>query len=392
MGAFGAAQTFFNHIGSSLGDGAVGVYDHATGDTDGAQISQEDANRHDGAARAMLKGTLGGDHGLVATAGQAAADKLYAQEYPAAAAELNQDAAGQRAKAKAGVIDQAYNDPFGDLAIVAPVAGAGRLAALGRLSKALEAANAAGDGARAARIGKAMEALQGGKVGAAARKLPAKSQATLAKAQAAVAKHRERKLQAQRMAAPGEMQERWRSQSGGGGGHGQPALAHASGGGRNSTRAIGKPGGKSGVMQMVRQGKLTGRPTRINLGEQKDNIQALTREKESAQTLVKNGYDVEQNPPPPGNGKNPDYRIDTGNGPEYYDNYAPSTSNVRNIGATIQKKVADRQADRIVANLDDTNVTSEQLRAQLVKWNGPDCPDLKEVLAIKNGQVVHIYP
>ncbi len=255
MGAFGAAQTFFNHIGSSLGDGAVGVYDHATGDTDHEKAVLDDANRHDDAARAMLKGTLGGDHGLVATAGQAAADKWYAHQYPAAAGELNQDAAGQRAKAKAGVIDQAYNDPFGDLAIVAPVAGAGRLAALGRLSKALEAANAAGDGARAARIGKAMEALNGGRAGAAlrdmqeaaSRKLSAKGQATLARGKAAVTKHRERKLQAQRMAAPGEMQARWRSQGGGGGGHGQPALAGVSGGGGKSTRAIGKPG----IMQMV---------------------------------------------------------------------------------------------------------------------------------------------
>ncbi len=83
---------------------------------------------------------------------------------------------------------------------------------------------------------------------AATKKLSAKGQATLAKGQAAVTKHRERKLQAQRMAAPGEMQQRWRSQGGGGGGHGQPALAGVSDApGGKSTAAIGKPS----VMQMA---------------------------------------------------------------------------------------------------------------------------------------------
>ncbi len=95
-----------------------------------------------------------------------------------------------------------------------------------------------------------MEALQGGKAGAASRKLSAKGQATLARGKAAVTKHRERKLNAQRMAAPGEMQERWRKQGGGSGGQGQPALAGVSGGGGKSTRAIGKP---SDMMQMARR-------------------------------------------------------------------------------------------------------------------------------------------
>jgi len=200
MGAFGAAQTFFNHIGNSLGDGVVGVYDHATGDTDHEKAVLDDAKTEDATTRTMLKGSLGGDDGLIATAGQAAADKIYAREYPAAAGELDKDAAGQMAKAKAGVIDQAYNDPFGDLAMVAPVGAAGRLAALGRLGKMMEAAQAAGDGTRAARIGKAMEALRGGKAGAAlreaqeaaSRKLSAKGQAIRERVRAAVTRQQER--------------------------------------------------------------------------------------------------------------------------------------------------------------------------------------------------------
>ncbi len=324
---------------------------------------------------------------------------------------MRQEGGAALHRANQYIEDMAYKDPAGFAANVLPLAAVGRAAALGRIGKLADGAEAGaraeaavGNTAKAARLSQqaaryreAIHLARGGKAGAAVRdaqaqateKLSASTKATLAKAKAAAAKRKERKLNERRMAAPGKLKERWRNQSGGSGGsHGQPALAGVSGGEGGGTKAIGKPG----TMQMVGQGKLTGKPTRINPGEQQDNIQALTREKESAQTLVDNGYNVEQNPPPPGNGKNPDYRIDAGNGPEYYDNYAPSTSNVRNIGATIQKKVADRQADRIVANLDDTSVTPEQLRAQLVKWNGPECPDLKEVLAIKGGQVVRIYP
>jgi len=140
------------------------------------------------------------------------------------------------------------------------------------------------------------------------------------------------------------------------------------------------------------QGKLTGRPARINPDDAPENIQALTRENESAQTLVDHGYDVEQRPPTLPNGRNPDYRIDTGSGPEYYDNYAPTTPKARNIGDTIKEKVDKGQADRIVVNLNDSPVTPEQLQTQLRDWTGPDTPNLKEVLTIKNGQIIRVYP
>ncbi len=139
-------------------------------------------------------------------------------------------------------------------------------------------------------------------------------------------------------------------------------------------------------------GTLSGKPTEINPDDAPENIQALTRENESAQTLAGNGYNVEQNPPTLPNGKNPDYRIDSGSGPEYYDNYAPTTSKIRNIGDTIQGKVASGQTDRVVVNLDDSPVTPEQLQTQLKEWTGPANPGLKEVLTIKNGQVIRVYP
>ncbi len=108
--------------------------------------------------------------------------------------------------------------------------------------------------------------------------------------------------------------------------------------------------------------------------------------------MANNGYNVEQNPATLPNGKNPDYRIDTGSGPEYYDNYAPTTSNVRNMGDTIEGKINSGQTENVVVNLDDSPATPDQLQSQLQTWNGPANPGLKQVLAIKNGQVVRIYP
>ncbi len=104
-----------------------------------------------------------------------------------------------------------------------------------------------------ARGGKAGAALRDAKAQAAS-KLSAGSKATLAKAQAAAAKRRDHKLNAQRMASPGKLKDRWRNQGSGGGGQGQPALAGVTGGGGGGTKAIGKPGGKSGVMQTVSHG------------------------------------------------------------------------------------------------------------------------------------------
>jgi len=270
MGALGAAQTFFNGIGNSLGDGIVGAYDHATGDTDHEQAVLDDAKAQDEKTRRMLLGLGGGEHGLAATLGQAAADKLFAQQYPAAASELDRDAAGQWAQAKAGVADQAYNDPLGDLALVVP---GGRAAVVSRLEKAAAGARAAGDLGQAARLERAVSALNGGRAGAAvrdaqaaaARKLSAGGKASLAKGRAAVGKYRERKAAGGRdphdplaphtpgslakgQAAAG-MRGKWHDGAPGkGAGQGQPALAHAGGGGSGKTsRPIGRPG----VMQMA---------------------------------------------------------------------------------------------------------------------------------------------
>jgi hypothetical protein len=144
-------------------------------------------------------------------------------------------------------------------------------------------------------------------------------------------------------------------------------------------------GGEGGPT--AKKGSLTGRPTHPDPNDRRpEYIRSIQRENESARALADNGYHVEQNPPKRPNGKEPDYRI---NG-EYYDCYSPSTSNARNIAKRIQdNKVLVEQADRIVLNLEDSNVGLEAMKRQLVEW---PIPGLKEVLVIKNGKVIPLYP
>jgi hypothetical protein len=108
-------------------------------------------------------------------------------------------------------------------------------------------------------------------------------------------------------------------------------------------------------------GSLTGTPTEIPPRASPEEIRALTRENESAQTLRDNGHNVEQNPDVPGP-KNPDYRV---NG-ETCDCYSPSTNNVRNIWDTMSSKVASGQANSLVINLSDSSATAAELQQYMV--------------------------
>ncbi|WP_222426549.1 hypothetical protein [Amycolatopsis rhizosphaerae] len=94
---------------------------------------------------------------------------------------------------------------------------------------------------------------------------------------------------------------------------------------------------------------------------------ALQRENESATTLSRAGYDVEQNPTIPGD-KNPDYRV---NG-KIFDCYAPTTSNVRNIASRMEEKVVDGQTDRIVLNLSDTSADVAAIRTNCMTGRSKD--------------------
>lgn len=133
-------------------------------------------------------------------------------------------------------------------------------------------------------------------------------------------------------------------------------------------------------------GKPAGRRTPVDPNEAPENIRALTRENESADALANAGYRVEQNPPTLPNGKNPDYVIEG----QVFDNYAPSTSNARNIATLIERsKVATGQADRIVLNLDDSAVSLDALRKQMTDY---PIPGLKEMIIVKDGTVIPFFP
>jgi hypothetical protein len=102
--------------------------------------------------------------------------------------------------------------------------------------------------------------------------------------------------------------------------------------------------------------------------------------------LARKGDDIEQNPPAKPNGRKPDYRIEG----EYFDHYAPNTSRPRNLASEIETKlVQKRQAERIVVSLDDTIVELNALKKQLSEW---PIPDLKELLVIREGNIVWHWP
>jgi len=129
----------------------------------------------------------------------------------------------------------------------------------------------------------------------------------------------------------------------------------------------------------------TGTRTTISPKDDKATIRSLQRENESADILSQSGYKVEQNPNVSGP-KNPDYKIEG----RIFDNYAPSTKNPRNIWSLLKKsKIDTGQADRIVLNLEDSAVDLKILKKQFNDWS---MSGLKEVIVIKNGQVIPFWP
>lgn len=127
-------------------------------------------------------------------------------------------------------------------------------------------------------------------------------------------------------------------------------------------------------------------PPRASALEQAD----IRAENNAASTLARNGYKVEQNPPPKPNGKNPDYRVED----EYWDCYTVHTGNPERVRKSVKAKVNPKdghiQADRIVLNLDadtpsgPTTVTPGEIEALLQR---KPLTGLKEVKVVKDGRV-----
>jgi hypothetical protein len=158
---------------------------------------------------------------------------------------------------------------------------------------------------------------------------------------------------------------------GGGSGEGPPRAPKPT-----RTRPTGAPGGKP-----------DGKRTEIGPDEGVEQRRSLTRENESADTLAHAGYRVEQNPPALPSGKRPDYRIEG----EYFDCYAPSPGKTpRGVWSQLQKhKLGTGQADRFVVNLDDWGGDTAALREQFASY---PMSGLREVIAVRGGNVVPIYP
>jgi Contact-dependent growth inhibition CdiA C-terminal domain len=141
----------------------------------------------------------------------------------------------------------------------------------------------------------------------------------------------------------------------------------------NHTKPSGQPGGKP-----------SGTPTPLRDNDDAPTRRSLMREYESAVLLAEAGYLVEQNPSVPGS-KKPDYKIEG----KIFDCYAPTTKNAYNIVDTIREKVAGGQSDRIVLNLDDTQVSPDALLEEL---NSIPIPKLQEIIIVSNGSIIEFFP
>ena len=141
----------------------------------------------------------------------------------------------------------------------------------------------------------------------------------------------------------------------------------------NRTRPSGEPGGVP-----------SGPPTRIEQKDDTETTRGKRRENETAATLASAGYNVGQHPYVPGR-ENPDYAIEG----QIFDCYAPITAKAYNIVELIRKKVGKGQADRIVLNLDDSEVDTEELREQL---KSSPIPALQEIIVVKAGKIIEFFP
>ncbi|MCL2779677.1 MAG: hypothetical protein FWD73_16930, partial [Polyangiaceae bacterium] len=128
-----------------------------------------------------------------------------------------------------------------------------------------------------------------------------------------------------------------------------------------------------------------GRRATFNRKDEPETIRSVGRENEAADVLARNGYEVEQKPTVPGD-KKPDYRVEG----EIFDCYAPKKgTKARGIGTAIEKKVKDKQTERVVLNMNDWDGNVESMRKQLTDYpiNG-----LKEVKVVKGKSVINLFP
>jgi len=121
-----------------------------------------------------------------------------------------------------------------------------------------------------------------------------------------------------------------------------------------------------------------------------ENKRSLQRENESADILVAQGYHVEQNPVIKTSdnlkeGVCPDYRIND----EFFDHYAPNNkADVEQIQNQISKKIKRQQTYRIVLNLDDSQVSIENIQTMFLTRK--PILKLQQLIIVKNKQIIRL--
>ena len=133
--------------------------------------------------------------------------------------------------------------------------------------------------------------------------------------------------------------------------------------------------------------KPSGTSTKITDKMDDTTRRSLIRENEAAETIARNGYNIEQNPIVEGTTRNPDYRIEG----KIFDCYSPAeNTKIRNIASTIEEKVIEKgQTNCVVLNLEDWKGNINELVNQLNEY---PIEGLEEVLVVQDGKVISIYP
>jgi Contact-dependent growth inhibition CdiA C-terminal domain len=142
--------------------------------------------------------------------------------------------------------------------------------------------------------------------------------------------------------------------------------------------------------------KPLGETEKVRPNSAPENIRGLTRQNEAAETLAKNGYKVEQKPqltnidrisnPWLKAEKKPDFKIEG----EIFDAYTPSKNKLaENIRSEINSKIEKGQTRRIALNMDDSQVSLDELKK--VIWEKP-ISELEQILVVKDGKVTNFFP
>ena len=132
-------------------------------------------------------------------------------------------------------------------------------------------------------------------------------------------------------------------------------------------------------------GLLGEKPTGNPASETGSHKNAHQRENQAAEILAAQGYQVEQSPGTLPNGKNPDYKIEG----EYFDCLLPTSDNIEQVRRGISRKVKSGQTQRIILNLEDSPFEPSDIQQLLSR---KPKKGLKEVIGIKGGKIIHIFP